>query len=295
MDTITNLSDLCEYFEAESPRLLNGKIYDDTECGASISIHVGNNRQVSNVYTLCFKQGTRFPVLESVRKGGQFCDPNVVHVDVKHLFHLRWNGDHELECEMFPTLALFKSACKKFMGSQKIVNREHDFVEIQSVIGNSVTVLHSHFHDASRWFHPGEKWPVTKKTNLLGFILRTNIDGSDVTVASEEFVVPVETARVSEWMKEMEKQADFYWNRDNLDHWRLLDPDGQEYFFETGGWDEPEWHEEERKVPDMVKKRVIAWIDKRFGESFCWFDQGDEFKFGCKGWTVSQYQDDSEY
>lgn len=295
MNTINNLSDLCEFFGAESPRFLNKRVYDSTKCGASISIHVGTSRRVSNIYSLRFKEGDGYIILDSVRKNGQYCNLNGLHVDIRSLFHLRRSECHRLESMAFSSLKKFKSDCMNFMENQKHLDKGNDFVEIQSIDENCVTVLHVHLHEDSRWLFPGDKWSVTRETNLLGFLIKTCIDGSEVTVSSEEFTIPVEVNKVKDCIEELEKQADFYWMRDNLDHWRMIDPDGREYFFETDGWNNPKWHEENREIPDIVKNRVISWIKKRFGESFYVIDQDKEFRFGCKGWTVSQYQDDSEY
>ena len=295
METITNISDLCEFFVAESPRFLNKRVNDSIKYGASISIHVGTSRRVSNTYSLIFKEGDGYLILDSARKNGQYCSLNGIHVDIRHLFHLRWSEGHKLECMAFPSLEKLVSDCKSFMERQEYLDKSFDFIEIQSINGNCITLRHVHLHEDSRWLSPGEKWPVNRRTNLLGFMIQTQVNGSEVVVSSEEFVVPVDEGKVVEWIEEMENRVDFYWKRDNLDHWRLIDPEGREYFFETDGWSSPQWHEEERVIPDTVKGRVIDWIDRRFGDSICEINKCDEFSFGCKGWTVSQYQDDSEY
>lgn len=41
-ETITTLAELCAYFDAEAPRSLNRRIYQDTSCGASISVQTLN-------------------------------------------------------------------------------------------------------------------------------------------------------------------------------------------------------------------------------------------------------------
>ena len=38
---ITNLEDLCNHFHADGPGQLSKRMYRDTSCGASISIHIG--------------------------------------------------------------------------------------------------------------------------------------------------------------------------------------------------------------------------------------------------------------
>lgn len=40
---IRNLQDLCDYFYAEEPSMLNKRIYKGTDCGASISVYLGGD------------------------------------------------------------------------------------------------------------------------------------------------------------------------------------------------------------------------------------------------------------
>jgi hypothetical protein len=140
--------------------------------------------------------------------------------------------------------------------------------------------------------HNGEHWRLSKRTNLIGFTIQSIVEGSDVTVDSEEFVIPVETSKVDEWMKSMEEETDFYWERDNLQHWKLTGPDEKEYYFKTG-WGDPKWEFKDGDVPENVKKKVIDWIEERFEDGESKEDYETEFKFGVKGWTVSEYIDDS--
>lgn len=45
---IRSLADLCEYLGADSPRDLNRRIYEDTDCGASISLYLEDGRALHN-------------------------------------------------------------------------------------------------------------------------------------------------------------------------------------------------------------------------------------------------------
>jgi len=58
METIKNLSDLCTLFGADDPRGLNHRIYENTDCGASISVHVGKIEKFKEVFTVLFHQGS---------------------------------------------------------------------------------------------------------------------------------------------------------------------------------------------------------------------------------------------
>lgn len=307
METIRNLSDLCSFFGADAPWLLNHRMYKDTGCGASISIHVGKSRVVKYLYTFIFEQEKSHPVVKDIRKGGRYADYSDVHVDVRHLFRLRKDSNDNIFSSVFDNLKDFVDACQKFCEKDKTfvrVRQEEDFVKILSVekviekfpddtptlTGVKIKVLHNHLHDNSRWLHNGDKWEVTKRTNLLGFTIQTIVEGSDVTIDSEEFVVPVSTQEVDDWIQEMEAQASFYWNRDNLTHWKLTDPNGKEYFFDSG-WGENKWHDE--GVPETVKKKVAKWIEGGVDDDTV--QVGKRYRFGVKDWYVEEYDDDSTY
>lgn len=104
---ITNLADLCRYFSAEEPRLLNKRIYKGTDCGASISVTLPD-------------------------------------------------------------------------GSEK---------------------------------HNGDDW--TGVTEITGFTIQTIVEGSEATVDSDFFELPVDKATVDEWMEYMEGEAKVLWNEAN--------------------------------------------------------------------------------
>jgi hypothetical protein len=229
---------------------------------------------------------------------GRFCRANLIHVDVRHLFALTFR-DGIAESRVFNDLSDFATACRKFMENVKTYKKEMSFVQIASVDDSSsgkvaVKVFHGYSNDQSTWLHNGMSWRVTKRTNLIGFTIQSVVDGSEVTVCSEEFVLPVDTEKIDEWMQEMDEQTRFYWYRDNMFHWKLTGPDRKEYFFDSG-WGEPKWHFNLEEVPENVRNRVVSWIDKRYENC-----QGDAhydkpFRFGCKGWTVEEYQNNSTY
>jgi len=55
METIKNLRDLCNFFSAEAPYFLNKRIYKGTDCGASISIRIGEKPiPCTNVFSFVF-------------------------------------------------------------------------------------------------------------------------------------------------------------------------------------------------------------------------------------------------
>jgi hypothetical protein len=58
-----------------------------------------------------------------------------------------------------------------------------------------------------------EKLPV--ETPIRGFTIQTIVEGSDATVDSDEFVLPVESETVDAWIKQMEEQAAAEWENAN--------------------------------------------------------------------------------
>ena len=285
MDMINNLSDLCEFFDADGPDDLNRRIYRDHEI--RINIRIGKVKQVLHTYTFKFEAGERNPIVKSVRKGGEFCNFSDLHVDVKHLFNLRV-ADNVIETDLFKSLEDFLKACREFMKMKYEAIPGSDFIKIKSVEDNDVTVIHGHLHDDSHLLESGNRWKISKIANLISFTFHSAVEGSDVTVESESFVVPVETSRVTDWIQEMQKQIDFYWKRENYSHWKLTNHEREEFYFDTG-WSETIWHDD-GKVPDTVKKRVISWTDKQNKNVI-----GVSHKFGAKDWTVEEYQDESTY
>lgn len=84
---ITNLQDLCDYFDVDRPSSLNRRIYNDTRCGASMSIqdsqgtwhhNRGNNASWNNIQSII-----AFSV-QTIVEGSDAevnCDPFILPVD----------------------------------------------------------------------------------------------------------------------------------------------------------------------------------------------------------------------
>lgn len=58
-----------------------------------------------------------------------------------------------------------------------------------------------------------EKLPMD--TEIRGFTIQTIVEGSDATVDSEEFELPVHESEVDKWIAEMEGEADVLWQDAN--------------------------------------------------------------------------------
>ena len=89
-------------------------------------------------------------------------------------------------------------------------------------------------------------------------------------------------------MKEMESQASFYWERDNTTHFILRGKDM--IFYVKGTWEGYEWDDEEKLIPDKVKKSIDKLVKKQY------LHHGKQYKLpGCKEWTLEEYIDDSTF
>lgn len=122
---IRDMRDLCECFLAEEPAMLNERIYDGTDCGASISVYLQ-------------------------RPGTDAFGREEAH----HAVH---NGMHE-------------------------------------------------------------EWrQLTPDTPIHSFTVQTIVEGSDATVDSEPFVLPVPKGDVDRWMDYMEATARELWREANVD------------------------------------------------------------------------------
>jgi hypothetical protein len=61
----------------------------------------------------------------------------------------------------------------------------------------------------SVWYHSGDagRLDLTGTETLLGFSIQTIVEGSEVTIDSDEFIVPVDAKRVDDFIADMEAAA----------------------------------------------------------------------------------------
>lgn len=78
-----------------------------------------------------------------------------------------------------------------------------------TVCGASISVLATD----GKWYHTGRDW--TGVTEIRRFTIQTIVEGSDVTVDSDEFVLPVRVKSVREWVEFMEAEANRLWEEAN--------------------------------------------------------------------------------
>jgi hypothetical protein len=69
------------------------------------------------------------------------------------------------------------------------------------------------------WIHNGSpRWEeLTGAEPLVAFTIQTIVEGSDAEVNSAPFVLPVATQEVTDWMTDMEAEADQLWHEANMD------------------------------------------------------------------------------
>jgi hypothetical protein len=70
---------------------------------------------------------------------------------------------------------------------------------------------------ANGWLHNGDRrWEtLPRSTPILGFTLQTIVEGSEATVDSPVFALPVRESEVREWIADMEAEAARLWDAAN--------------------------------------------------------------------------------
>lgn len=136
------------------------------------------------------------------------------------------------------------------------------------------------------WHHNGQDW--TGITSITAFTLQTIVEGSDVTVDSDEFTLPVYESAVAAWMEEMEKEADFYWKRDNASYYSILDKDHKHIL-----WCEWQEFDTEPRVVARPDGNEATDADKALAKSAYEYLYSDDSPRAMKnpdgtvlGWTV---------
>lgn len=73
-------------------------------------------------------------------------------------------------------------------------------------------------HPTSTWIHNGDQaWRyLTMDTHIEAFTIQTIVEGSDATVDSEPFALPVPEQDVYSFIKFMEEEASMLWEEANL-------------------------------------------------------------------------------
>jgi len=110
------------------------------------------------------------------------------------------------------------------------------------------------------WAHNGsELWNhITSETKLLGFTIQSIVEGSDATVDSSEFVVPVEAKEVDDWIQEMEDETSRIWKAANTYLYEVVTKKKQTNYYVRLNWGDVEWEDE--VPPKKLKEKVEKYL-----------------------------------
>jgi len=283
MDQITNFKDLCQFFSADSPAELNRRVYKGTDCGASISVRVGRIAKGTRRTKLVFRKGPKgIAVLKAAYDLQTGLALTHVSKGLEDLFDLKAAGKATVSNAMPSYSKLYRA----LVGHAKSGHKLLDSFTVERTFNASagvflVVVREDWTRDSTKWIHNGGDWSkLTLKSPLVSFSIQTIVEGSDVTVDGDEMTLPVATKAVDDWIKEMEAQASFYWDRDNS-HWLAVRRDGK-----PAGWAKETWgkYSFDPDVPHNVRKGIRALVS---GQSVGATPVAIP---GCKGWTAQEDQ-----
>lgn len=110
------------------------------------------------------------------------------------------------------------------------------------------------------WVHNGgTAWQtITKRHKLLGFTIQSIVEGSDSTVDSQEFVVPVETSVIDDWVKYMEEETSRIWKAANAYLYEVVTKKKLTNYYVRLNWGDVEWQDE--VPPKALKAKVEKYL-----------------------------------
>ena len=147
------------------------------------------------------------------------------------------------------------------------------------------------------YMKPRRRWSQDKKLlrrtwerpgKPCAFSIQTIVEGSDVEINGElmEFG-KVTTQELDAWVKDMEAQAKFYWERDNYTWFNLISPRGTYYPFHQT-WEGFVW--DGVKPRKRVRDAIAAFFNKD-GDREVKYDVILEVP-GLKNWKLVEYLND---
>jgi len=75
------------------------------------------------------------------------------------------------------------------------------------------------------WLHNGQDRAAWEGlTEIDAFTIQTIVEGSDATVDSDEFILPVKITDVNKWMEQMEDEASRLWDEANTEEGEEVEP-----------------------------------------------------------------------
>jgi hypothetical protein len=88
--------------------------------------------------------------------------------------------------------------------------------------------------------------------NCTGIKVGCSVEGSEVEIEPRVFVFPFNIEDFNESMEQLGEEEDFYWDRDNLDHYKLTVGEKDYYFTVNCG--EVEWQGDEPNDENLIQK-----------------------------------------
>jgi hypothetical protein len=123
----------------------------------------------------------------------------------------------------------------------------------------------------------------------IAFSIQTIVEGSDVEVDGEQMEFgQVTKDDLDTWVKEMEAQAKFYWERDNYNWFNLISPRGTHYPFHQT-WDGFVW--DGCKPRKRVRDAIEAFFNRE-GDRVVTYDVILEVP-GLKHWKLVEWLNDT--
>jgi hypothetical protein len=193
--TIANLSDLYVLFGAESFADLNRRIYEDTSCGASISIYgtlptaeaspqARSNAQAAGLRSMWMAEYERIlaTLTEAYKQAPTEAQEHIAAADAQ--FH------------QGTPMALVAWARTVVPGA---------FPVTDIAVPDRIPVA----------YHSGHYDPIPASFVFMGFTIQTIVEGSDAEVNSVFFPLGTTKAEVDAWIEYMECEADHLWREAN--------------------------------------------------------------------------------
>jgi hypothetical protein len=120
-----------------------------------------------------------------------------------------------------------------------------------------------------------------------GINIGSIVEGSDVNVGPTHLSFPFTKDEFWAAVKAINDEAAFYWKRDNSRNYALHHDGKRSGWMTCTEFEEPQWDDD---VPAKVRKALLKWL-----ENHCCQQYDKQTEFGLRGWTVSQWVDDSTF
>lgn len=129
-----------------------------------------------------------------------------------------------------------------------------------------------------------------KLTGCIGVKVGSIVEGSDVEIDPEELIFPFTDKDFWNKVDEVNKQASFYWERDNTDNFQILKGKKVIGFVTWTEFDDkPKW---EGEVPKDIQEKWVKWYTKDRWVNDSYVIPKDHTSKFTKGWTCVQFYDE---